>query len=974
MKSIFNKRLRFSPLPEVDSYFSNPTICGLEAYSIVPSSSPDQSDPSVFLPLNSALDFEGSSPSPRSPRLFKDAVLLSRSEHSHFDEFLKNQPNDSSLQGRLDKVLSNLDNQSFDLSRSECRLKCAQRSPTPPPLLSPPLVLPHRSTSVPIFAHSSEFHEHRDNNSSCNNGSGGGHVDITALELYEAVSRAEMWTQHSVQGLQEHTRSLLAATEAEERRLRARLAMLQNEMAKGVCSEEIRCSAENPSTLRRDAEQADERNTSVNFNTSATAAALQIRSQYRLPTGIPITNDDEAIFHGSTMVSETSLRVSSPAIGGGASNIDYLPSPNCCYSTPPRHQEEGRDFPEPLPEIHSPNYHNSNPLTTSRHLLSDDSSGPKVVAAPEVENNKASRPEESPYIVINTLDLAKEEEEKKLLDATGAPDSSSSMHSVSSLTEVSPSLKLLSEGNNIVQQTLVDLLKEESKQLKAARAAYKSKKKVITELKALLQQNLNLPQSEMSASSSDVNTKENEPVLIAAASLPKPESPSEPSTRQEISAKPQQQHSDNLPREDAKSAEPDVERMYMEFIKRFDRSRITRIPEGSNGEVRSVSVGPEGGTFCTRCHCCLHYVSCCSSTVCLCNHRIHHPCVCQSAQISSVHLKPSPDPSELRCLGNNHIGPAKSTCPQGELEREAVVTTNLSDGCAWTESLSMGKRSKPIMPSFTSQCRPDCKDRALGPSAVKLNTSRTNPPYACDQELAFNHNNTPSECISPKTLQEAFRLRMQAFIARSEARQRLIRLEALERRMKAEQKALRTATDSSSTTGPSWMNLSTCLDRQKVKMRQRSAEGQSGKWKPLMPYEAHRLLRLQQNSRSLINRERMKKFSEVRTGGVDQTAPTITKVTIETLSAPHLELLKTRDQREIPANRLSKRRKCPDGFPRCRKIFTRSEDIEKELQRREEKEAVDELEKELERRELKEEVKKGRKILKSVHYVLITIK
>ncbi|KAM7532922.1 hypothetical protein Aperf_G00000126283 [Anoplocephala perfoliata] len=113
---------------------------------------------------------------------------------------------------------------------------------------------------------------------------------------------------------------------------------------------------------------------------------------------------------------------------------------------------------------------------------------------------------------------------------------------------------------------------------------------------------------------------------------------------------------------------------------------------------------------------------------------------------------------------------------------------------------------------------------------------------------------------------------------------------------------------------------------------------------------------------------------QVRTGGVDQTAPTITKVTIETLSAPHLELLKTRDQREIPANRLSKRRKCPDGFPRCRKIFTRSEDIEKELQRREEKEAVDELEKELERRELKEEVKKGRKILKSVHYVLITIK
>ncbi|KAM3175083.1 hypothetical protein ACTXT7_009234 [Hymenolepis weldensis] len=50
--------------------------------------------------------------------------------------------------------------------------------------------------------------------------------------------------------------------------------------------------------------------------------------------------------------------------------------------------------------------------------------------------------------------------------------------------------------------------------------------------------------------------------------------------------------------------------------------------------------------------------------------------------------------------------------------------------------------------------------------------------------------------LSKLTLQEAFRQRMQAFITRSEARQRLIRLETLERRLKSERKGLKTSNDS----------------------------------------------------------------------------------------------------------------------------------------------------------------------------------
>ena len=112
-----------------------------------------------------------------------------------------------------------------------------ERPPTPPPL-QPPLPKSFDShaqrlkTTFPQFLHSSELPHHHFSRHQCNNSSlPDRHIDSSARELCEAVSRAEVWTQRSMQGLRRHARKLLAATEAEERRLRARLLSLQNEMA-----------------------------------------------------------------------------------------------------------------------------------------------------------------------------------------------------------------------------------------------------------------------------------------------------------------------------------------------------------------------------------------------------------------------------------------------------------------------------------------------------------------------------------------------------------------------------------------------------------------------------------------------------------------------------------------------------------------------------------------------------------------------
>ncbi|VDL64312.1 unnamed protein product [Hymenolepis diminuta] len=93
--------------------------------------------------------------------------------------------------------------------------------------------------------------------------------------------------------------------------------------------------------------------------------------------------------------------------------------------------------------------------------------------------------------------------------------------------------------------------------------------------------------------------------------------------------------------------------------------------------------------------------------------------------------------------------------------------------------------------------------------------------------VTIDHNmvSDPSNESLPKlTLQEAFRQRMQAFITRSEARQRLIRLEALERRLKSERKGLKPPNDSnnnirSSISLPSSLNHPKCWGSASSKKR-----------------------------------------------------------------------------------------------------------------------------------------------------------
>ncbi|KAL5962541.1 hypothetical protein TSMEX_009732, partial [Taenia solium] len=163
-----------------------------------------------------------------------------------------------------------------------------ERQPTPPPS---PLPLPtasqvysyRKKTPVPQFLHSMELiHDHGKLQAvQCNNHSlSSSRVDLSTRELCEAVTRAEMWTQRSMKGLREHARSLLAATEAEERRLRARLASLQSQMMMTVETERSGESSEttsisgSPAVERRKGDlrpQIDEVTTNVDFNTSAAA-------------------------------------------------------------------------------------------------------------------------------------------------------------------------------------------------------------------------------------------------------------------------------------------------------------------------------------------------------------------------------------------------------------------------------------------------------------------------------------------------------------------------------------------------------------------------------------------------------------------------------------------------------------------------------------------------------------------------------
>ncbi|EUB59012.1 hypothetical protein EGR_06128 [Echinococcus granulosus] len=237
-----------------------------------------------------------------------------------------------------------------------------ERQPTPPPSPLPLQTssqahLSHVKCPVPQFLHSTELAHNFEKPEvvQCNNHSlSGSHVDLSTRELCEAVTRAEMWTQRSMRGLREHTRSLLAATEAEERRLRARLASLQNQMMLAVETERSKESSQSTSICANTAverqkvdlgnqEQVDEVTTNVDFNTSAAAPQFDRHRRENVYTANEkcfakgdLSSTQHAI---SDLGNVGDIVLKEPmAVGEGDASADHLSTPNCC-STPLRDEE-----------------------------------------------------------------------------------------------------------------------------------------------------------------------------------------------------------------------------------------------------------------------------------------------------------------------------------------------------------------------------------------------------------------------------------------------------------------------------------------------------------------------------------------------------------------------------------------------------------------------------------------------------------
>nr|CDS26947.1 conserved hypothetical protein [Hymenolepis microstoma] len=108
----------------------------------------------------------------------------------------------------------------------------------------------------------------------------------------------------------------------------------------------------------------------------------------------------------------------------------------------------------------------------------------------------------------------------------------------------------------------------------------------------------------------------------------------------------------------------------------------------------------------------------------------------------------------------------------------------------------------------------------------------------------------------------------------------------------------------------------------------------------------------------------------VRCGEIDKRTSTITKVTIETLPNIENEEKEAENPRKVTSKAHSRRRSCLRGRCRRRKIYTRLEDIEKELERRERVAEIEKLEREIERRELKGIKKNAAKLPTIIHQTL----
>ncbi|VDL61563.1 unnamed protein product [Hymenolepis diminuta] len=443
MKSISHKRLRFLPLPEIEPSFENPLLYRSEIFSSVLSR---QLDSPAFLP----------------PNLGSVSSSLQLSESLSDFNAIEPGPCFQSLTRIFKIEMPSVLNNDVDVPSTVDQMSIPERTPTPPPFLSPPISLSRRPTSVPLFNHSSELSHHCTNNSGLPRlGDGVSYILNSAPRLCETPNRSKIRIQSSIPGLQGRTRSLLAVAEAEERALRGRLDSLQSEMEKEVESEANEATISVNTSISETISQADSKlSSTINFYTTTTN-----------------NDNNEKMYPKSTVIGDDSLRVPSPPVLEEKLSLD---DPNI-----PRQNKEDEEFPEPPSEILLPTLQSPGTMLNLIHQ-SGDQSELNIISVPKEENEETNHQIE----LRNTGNLV-ENWNKTAVDQT--PQSPEFLSS--SLTETSLSLKL-SEPDTAVKRTLTGLLKEEFKQLKAAKETYKSKKKAIIELKTLLQLDSILPQPE----------------------------------------------------------------------------------------------------------------------------------------------------------------------------------------------------------------------------------------------------------------------------------------------------------------------------------------------------------------------------------------------------------------------------------------------------------------------------------------------
>ncbi|KAL5111498.1 hypothetical protein TcWFU_002018 [Taenia crassiceps] len=443
-----------------------------------------------------------------------------------------------------------------------------ERQPTPPPVHSY-----RRKTPSPQFLHPAELaHNHgKLEIVQCNNHSlSSSRVDLSTWELCEAVTRAEMWTQRSMKGLREHAQSLLAATEAEERRLRERLASLQSQMMISVETErseepsESTTIGENPAAERRKGdprpqEQIDEVTANVNSNTSAVAPqfdrhrheSVYAKNENFLSKGdLKLTshvssnleNADDIILKEQKQEERQSqwddVNLIAEETGdhrehGGSASVESQVQNSIlnnqskvCEAT--YHLEGAR---EQSTTSDVDNFcQDESKWDAFRLFTRSEEADCRNRLPPEEVNEQGIRPGDAFSQVIKGQDLSLElipTVDEVSLNIQNCPSSNgpvigNSLTEVSSCVEaiVNESGRFPVEISGAMQQRFIELFKEELKKLKVAKAAYLSKRQTIRELKMFLDRGLGLSESQTLLSAEENSSLANSYTNVTP---PKPE-------------------------------------------------------------------------------------------------------------------------------------------------------------------------------------------------------------------------------------------------------------------------------------------------------------------------------------------------------------------------------------------------------------------------------------------------------------------